>query len=537
MFTHKFFTLGLLLISLHGKAQNNQYLLFLTNKGSVAVSEKNAASALSPLAINKHKQRGIVFSETDLPVNTAYLQAMQHQGLIIHFASRWLNMVHVSTALTATQLLQIFPFIQSVQPLQGESTNTRTDADVPLTTAGFGSTATQNNMLNLLCLHQNGYTGRGVLVAFFDIGFLGVDTIKAYDSARVQNRFISNRNFVSPEKNAFSNHYHGSLVFSTVGALWPNTFIGAAPGADYAFAVTEINNANDVHQEELNWLAAAEWADSLGVDIINSSLSYRTFEPGQGDYTDAQMDGKTAIITNAARWAAAKGIIVVNSAGNEGSFKATTINAPCDADSILCVGGVDANKQYFSMSSIGPTATGKIKPDVVAMGSNTAVISDAGYITFASGTSFSSPLIAGLAACLKQANPQRSSWEIIRAITVSGNHLNNPDNFYGYGVPDACRADSLLKTYTGIAPTPDELKKRVLVYPTIVTDYLSIELTDPSLDVGAFTVFDISGKKLKSTTLINEALQIVSLDGLLPGFYLVQIELNSLPVNFRIVKK
>ena len=536
MFIRKNFILALLLITLHATAQNHEYLLFLKNKGT-AVSEKNVAAALSPLAISKHKQRGIAFSETDLPVNRAYVEAMRQKGVEVHLASRWLNMVHVTTFLSAEELKQTFPFIQSVQPFQSEVANARTETNIQLTTAGFGNTATQNNMLNLLCLHQNGFTGRGVFVAFFDIGFSGIDTIRAYDSARVQNRFVANRNFVNPDKNAFTNHYHGSLVFSTVGALWPDTFTGAAPGADFAFAVTEINNANDVHQEELNWLAAAEWADSLGVDIINSSLSYRTFAPGEGDYTDAQMDGKTAIITNAARWAASKGMIVVNSAGNEGSAKATTICAPCDADSILCVGSVDANKQYHSMSSVGPTATGKIKPDVTAMGANAACISDAGYITFTSGTSLSSPQIAGLAACLKQANPQRSSWEIMRAITVSGNHLNNPDNFYGYGVPDACRADSLLKTYNGISRDAAELKKRIQLYPTIVTENISVAINDPQLTTGVFSVIDMTGKKLLEMPLKNVAIQTISLNTLPSGFYVVQAELNSIPVYFKILKR
>ncbi len=536
MCLRKIFISPLLLLSLQATAQNNEYLLFLKNKGT-AVSEKNVAAALSPLAINKHKQRGIAFSETDLPVNSVYVEAMRQQGVVVHLASRWLNMVHVTTSFSAEELKQTFPFIQSVQPFQNEVAHTRNETNAQLTTAGFGNSAPQNNMLNLQCLHQNGFTGHGVFVAFFDIGFSGIDTIRAYDSARVQNRFVANRNFVNPDKNAFTNHYHGSLVFSTVGALWPDTFTGVAPGADFAFAVTEINNTNDVHQEELNWLAAAEWADSLGVDIINSSLSYRTFAAGEGDYTDAQMDGKTAIVTNAARWAAAKGMIVVNSAGNEGSAKATTICAPCDADSILCVGSVDANKQYHSMSSVGPTATGKIKPDVTAMGANAACISDAGYITFTSGTSLSSPLIAGLAACLKQANPQRSSWEIMRAITVSGNHLNNPDNFYGYGVPDACRADSLLKTYNGISRDAAELKKRIQLYPTIVTDNVSIELFDPTPSIGAFTVIDISGRKLMETAISNKAHQTISLENLPPGFYLLQVEINTQPFYFRIVKK
>ena len=303
------------------------------------------------------------------------------------------------------------------------------------------------SMLELDLLHAYNYTGRGVTIAVFDNGFRAVDTLSAFKHIFEEGRLISTRDFVDNDDNVFEdcgrNSFckHGSNVFSVLAARSPERLKGSAPDANYILLRTE-NDASETHQEEDNWIAAAEYADSLGAQVFSTSLSYRSFDAGEGNYSVEDMDGETALITLAADIAASRGIVVVNSAGNDGEFR---ISAPADGNEVITVGAVDKCESYSAFSSQGPTADGRIKPDVTAMGQSTFVLELNGRARQANGTSFSSPLISGFMACLIQASPESNRSQLYDALIKSADRFDKPDNLYGYGIPSASKAFEILR--------------------------------------------------------------------------------------------
>ena len=291
-------------------------------------------------------------------------------------------------------------------------------------------------MLNGIKLHEAGFRGKGKLIAVVDGGFMNVDRIKSFYNVRI----YGTKDFVNPRVGEFySTSDHGTKTFSAMSVNRPHVYVGTAPDAAYLLARSE-NVQTESSAEEDYWAEAVEWADSIGADIISSSLGYHAFDDKRNDYCYRQQDGLTAFISCTASRLAKKGIVLVNSAGNDGMRSWKRINFPGDARDILTVGAVDANGENASFSSIGPTADGRIKPDVMAQGSPTAVIDGRGNISHDMGTSFSTPLVAGLVACLWQALPEKNAFQIIQLVKDSGSNASNPDNIYGYGIPDFWKA-------------------------------------------------------------------------------------------------
>jgi subtilisin family serine protease len=515
-------------------AQPRTWVVYFKDKGAFKNLETAAAQSLSQRALEKRAKRNIPLTVQDVPVSSAYLTQLQNEGATVLLTSRWMNMAIVTTEKEAQARLQTLGFVQQVVPLGGEPSAASTISRAklqwqpsPVSTTGvdYGNTRAQIAQLRLDCLHEKGYQGSGRLIAVFDTGFLGVDTISAYRHIFEQSRMVATRNFVNPGQSVYSTDLHGSMVFSVIAALRPGNFVGSAPGASFALAVTE-RLGSETHQEEYNWLAAAEWADSLGADVIQSSLSYKYFDAGEGDYSDAQLDGKTAIITNAARWASSKGIIVVNSAGNDGTLQpplSNKISPPCDADSILAVGSVDANGNYHDLSSRGNTADGRVKPDVVAMGRNTWVLNNRGTALQNNGTSLSTPLISGLVACLLEANPQRSYWEVMRAVVVSAHQINRPDIFMGYGIPDACKADSLLKTYNSVPNERAHRQGRFELYPNPAGSTVRLTALDPGLKISGVEVLSATGQLVFSADVSKSGDILLQLDMLKAGVFFLRV--------------
>jgi subtilisin family serine protease len=294
--------------------------------------------------------------------------------------------------------------------------------------------------------------------------------------------------------------------------------IGTGYDASFILAVTE-DVGSETTAEEDNWLAAMEWADSLGVDIINTSLGYNVMDDGI-HYTYQDMDGNTTIITRAADIAASKGILCVIAAGNEGNGSWQKITAPCDADSVLCVGSVNFNRLRSSFSSMGPTADGRIKPDVMAMGGLAAVASSNLDFTYSSGTSFATPIITGLVACLWQANPTKSNMEILQAIKNSADRAYNPDTLYGWGIPNAARADSLLK---GLPISNEKIKLfTIKIYPNPAKNKIYIENISLPAQI---RLYDFTGKLIDEKVIFQNEYEIKPVS---EGWYWLNITMDSI---------
>lgn len=299
-----------------------------------------------------------------------------------------------------------------------------------------------------------------MVICILDAGFLNVDTLSCFDSLWINNKILGTYDFVANEVSVFEDYQHGTEVLSCIGANWPGKLVGTAPQAYFWLLRTE-DAATELIIEEDNWVAGAEFADSVGADIINSSLGYTTFDAqtSNQNHTRADLDGNTAYATNGADIAAAKGILVCNSAGNEGGSGWKYISIPADGDSVCTVGAVDILGVRAGFSSQGPTADNRIKPDVVACGSGTAVIDPfTSTVAYYSGTSFSSPLTAGMAACLWQANPTKNNMNILNAMRNSGSKSNSPDTLLGWGIPNYCLANGLLSgIHANSTETEDKL--------------------------------------------------------------------------------
>ncbi|MCZ2357118.1 MAG: S8 family peptidase [Bacteroidia bacterium] len=456
--------------------QQNWWIFFRDKGLESSTYYKNSASFLSPTSLQRRLNQGISITEKDLPVSSFYVEQLKNIGLPVVMTSRWLNAAVVSIQPTEFQLSKL-PFVSNVLPCKRYVKLSNT-AFQPEIASKSQQTDNQLNMIGLKSFQSQGFLGSGVNIAVFDDGYLNVDVNFAFQKIRQDGRFIATRDFVEGDSLVTDAGTHGATVLAILAGSVNDTFAGSAPNATYWLVRTE-NQGTEKHIEEYNWLAAAEWADSVGIDIISSSLGYNTFDSGEGDYSLADLNGKTAIITKAAEFAASIGILVVNSAGNEGLSSWKKITVPCDGDSVLCVGAVDPAEVRWYGCSIGPTADGRIKPNVMAQGSGTATIFPNGAFGTTSGTSVATPLIAGLAACLWQANPTATNMQIFEAIQKSADRFANPDTFYGNGIPDAIKADSILKKIISYRINSNYTSKTsVFCYPNPVQKELFIQFRE-----------------------------------------------------------
>lgn len=398
--------------------------------------------ALSSASLMRREKQGIVLDSTDYPILDVYLNGIREKGYPIVSQSRWMNTVVVSAPdSTCIPILKSLPFVQSVQlvwvnrSLESSSKSKSTVLTNKFTADSasyYGKAATQIEMLGLESLHQAGFKGSGKTIAVVDAGFSGVDTISWFKEASI----IAAKDFIYPPSSVFAGHSHGTTVFSEMATNREYSFVGAAPEASYCLLRSE-DPLTEFPIEEDYWAAAVEFADSIGADIVTSSLGYSEFDLPKLSYRKGQLDGKTAFISRAAAIAAQKGLLIVSSAGNNGNLPWKKISFPSDVDQVLTVGSVQSDLTRSSFSSFGPTADQRIKPDVMALGSNAQIIAGDGLLTTGSGTSFSAPLVAGMAACLWQALPDLTATNLLQCIRESGSNALTPDTLYGYGIPNA----------------------------------------------------------------------------------------------------
>jgi len=495
-FHTKHFLMVVLFLGLHttNVAQPFKYLVFFKDKVGTNFSVGQPEAFLSESAINRRVRQGISITERDLPVSQLYLDSLKSVGAKINYTTKWLNgaLVEVESEAIADSFAQ-FSFIRKhnfnlgtlglneKEGIDAISIENSLKEDV----AFYGNSFNQLDMLGIPAMHQAGFTGEGIKIAVIDGGFRNADQLPVFDSLQIKEKLLATYDFVENESNVFDDHDHGTKVFSVIGANLPESLIGVAYDAEFVLLRSE-EVASESRIEEFYWLKAAEFADSIGVDIINASLGYNIFDDVIDNYSQNDLDGETALITVAADLAAATGMLVVASAGNEGNDSWGTITPPADADSILAVGAVTALQNYAGFSSIGPTADGRVKPDVVAQGSSVTVSSSTGNITFSSGTSFAAPLITGLAAGIWQANPDLTNMQLIDTIRSIASQSEQADNQIGFGIPDFKKLlevtgiDDINNFDIGVFPNPAENNFDILFPENMEGENFEISLFDTS---------------------------------------------------------
>ena len=423
-----------------------QYRVFLTDKEGSPFTLKHPEAFLSQRSLERRSRQGITVDETDLPVSQKYLAALAKMGLKVVGKSKWHNTAWVQSATDdVAKRLKGVRFVKDVVRIYASPDSFRqvsrtalkdsmqTDS---LAKGRYGEAYDQISQLNGIRLHDAGFRGQGKLIAVMDGGFHNADRIKALRHVRV----LATADF-APRRvhSVFDDTYHGTMVLSCMAADSPDTMIGTAPDADFVLIRTEDGTA-ETHAEEDSWTMGAEFADSIGADIINASLGYHKFDGDSTSYRYRDLDGHTAFISQTASMLASKGIVLTNSAGNEGEEVWHKIGVPADASDILAVGALNRKGINTWFSSVGPSQDGRVKPDVCAMGGQTTVIDGSGSMTKANGTSFASPVMCGMVASLWSALPNLSAKQIISLVRRSADRYDYPDNVFGYGIPDFWKA-------------------------------------------------------------------------------------------------
>lgn len=534
-------TLGIILLSFHSLFAQDRYMVLFTDKNNSPFSISNPQQFLSQRAIDRRNNHGIAVTQSDLPVNPAYVQGLISAGASVLNTTKWFNGAIIQTSDPAVlAAISALPYVQNttnVGRIKKGDKSTKLDMNpvFPLSSQkvmgsnayssfAYGYSDNQINMLGLQSLHNAGFDGSGMIIAVLDAGFLDAPLMVCFDSLFQQNRIIYTWDFVDNESDVYDDHYHGAAVLSCMASIVPDSLIGTAPHAQYILLRSEDANTEYVI-EEYNWAVAAEFADSAGADVINSSLGYTTFNDPSQDHTYADMNGNTAPGTIAADMAASKGLLVVNSAGNEGNSNWNYIGVPADGDSVLAVGAVDEFGSYAFFSSNGPSYDGRVKPDVAARGQNTWLYTpySNNFPVTGNGTSFSSPVMAGAVACLWQGWPEKSNMEIIQAVKRSASQFNNPDTLLGYGIPNFTLANSLLSLEDYQFPADEYI--HVFPNPWNGLDHISLLLFAADSSPATVEIYDLKGSLVSRNNVSTIAGGFVKTDlklQLEAGMYLVR---------------
>jgi hypothetical protein len=511
-------------------AQQDAFEITFTDKNNTPYSFSSPLTYLSARALARRAAQSIPLDSTDLPVNPAYIDSALHlTGGLIYVTSRWLNTcVILLPTIDSANIRNLAgkPFIKGVKQVGSycanlygrgvSNTSSTTAPNIPARTTSTDNTYysdawLQTQLVNGNYLHDQGYNGEGKLIAVFDAGFIGTNTHPWFDSLWASGRIVDTFDFTYHNTSVFNYDDHGTMVLSTMAGYVPDTFVGSAPLAMYALYVTE-NDIDDQPVELDNMIAAAERADSLGADVITESLGYDLFYSACSGQTFPEnydsLDGKTTVAAKAANIATKKGILFVATAGNDGTYVAgygDYILTPGDADSALTIGAYDLQTESMaSFSGYGPNSAGVQKPDVCAEGAN-AVVFNAFYpaqtpspITSGSGTSFSTPQVAGWAACLSEANPSATPFQLRRAIEECASSYSSPGTQLGYGVANFECAQIALNVHD--TPPPFSAANWVIATPNPVYDQLKLAVAPNADGNVSFRLMDMAGREALSFT-------------------------------------
>lgn len=445
-----------------------KYLVLLKDKANSPYSISQPDRFLSQRSILRRQKQNIALLERDLPVNPAYVGQLQQAGAKIWFTSRWLNAVLIEANSATLATVQNLPIVKGLE--FGRSLSmARRSADSPsrlvesaasigkfgdLAPLNYGNSQTQITQLGVDKMHQQGIHGEDMLIGILDAGFLNADKVSFLKPVFNEKRVVATYDFVRKETSVYEDDAHGLSCLSAIAATAEDQLYGTAYKASFILLRTE-DAASEKQIEEANWLFGAEYADSAGVDVISSSLGYTRFDDPATSYTYQDMDGKTALSSRAAQIATETGMVVVVAAGNEGNANWRYLSAPSDAASVLAVAAVTQAGTRASFSSFGPSADGRVKPDLAARGQGTSIGNPGGQIILGNGTSFATPLMAGLAAGFWQAHPTLTATQVTDALRRSGSQYGAPDDQVGYGIPNFERASVLADAYGSLVVYPN----------------------------------------------------------------------------------
>lgn len=522
------------LFLLYGKLSATGYCFYIqfTDKNNSPYTLSNPAEYLSARAIERRAFFNIPIDSTDMPVNPQYVKQLADKGLPVFATTKWLNGVTVvlndSAQIEQAKSLPFVKYIQYTGILPETSNAFPAPSKIKTAEYNYGDAEQQINLHNGKFLHQNGYSGENIHIAIFDTGFNGVNTNPAFQRMQDEGRLIDTKDFVNPLSDIFAENMHGALALSTMAAEIDNVYVGTAPKASYLLIRTESVEGEYLYEPDL-WISGAEYADSLGVDVMTTSLGYTTFDDPTMNYSYSDLDGKTARASIAANMAFEKGILVVNSAGNEGNSGWKYISVPADAEGVITVGSVTTDSVRSIFSSLGPTYDGRIKPNLCAIGNSTALLDKNGSPTYGSGTSFSTPIIAGLMACYLQAakalEPTLSLQEIKNNIYEAANQHSSPNNETGYGIPDFEKALKKLLLNSLIQVSDNNTKNMVFKF-CIRKDNVKQILRIPTEKVypsGIISIYSTSGQLILRQNFTQPMIQIGA-KSLPKGIYILKIE-------------
>ncbi|MEE4177247.1 MAG: S8 family serine peptidase [Bacteroides sp.] len=516
-------------MALPGLAQDEfkagYYWISFTDKLGTPYNLNQPEEFLSPRALSRRVHQGIALTPNDLPPNPAYIDSLKADIEVqVLYASRWLNGAMIlSSEAESLERIRSFPFVSGtelVKPLpiifqsigddqdlwEGERRPSATQTnEIELAYEDlFGKKAWRSvfhgldpgysgasiDQINGQKLLHDGYRGEGMLIAVLDGGFYAADQLSVFSHLWGSGRIAGTRDFVEIPENLYASSPHGTYVLSVMGGLRPGALMGTAIEATYWLIRTE-DVATEYLIEEYNWLAGAELADSLGADVINSSLGYTRFDDPEQDHFYSDLNGETTVVAKAANKAFERGILVVNSAGNYGNQTWRYVGSPADSFGALSIGAVDIDGLVAGFSSRGPTADGRIKPDVMAHGLSVPVADLSEGVGLASGTSFSSPMIAGMSASLWGKFPHVSASQLKRAIIESGHLFLHPDSIYGNGIPDFNWASRLLQY--DFQPA-----EQLVIYPNPISPSSFLTFHSESHQPFHLEVFDLRGQLVYS---------------------------------------
>lgn len=423
-----------------------KYRITLKDKVLTEHSLAHPEAFLSERALARRARQHLSVDSTDLPVCRAYLDAIRKEGVRIVVCGKWDNFVTVAcNDSTCIDRIAALPFVRSTEKvwiapkdnanLFAHDRDALSNKPTVYKDSIYGAATAQIAMHRGEKLHEAGFRGKGLQIAVIDAGFHNADKIRCMRNIRIE----GTRNFVDDAGELYAESSHGTAVLSCMGMNQPNVLVGTAPEASYWLLRTEDEYSEHLVEQDY-WAAAVEFADSVGVDVVNTSLGYYTFDDATKNYRYRDLDGSHSLMSRQASRMADKGMVLVCSAGNSGSGTWKKITPPADAEHVLTVGAIDKEGVLAPFSSIGNTADHRVKPDVMAMGLLTAIIGTDGNQGRANGTSFSAPIVCGLVACLWQACPQLTAKELMEGVRQSADRVDYPDNIYGYGVPDFWKA-------------------------------------------------------------------------------------------------